>query len=88
MTYQQPEDNPEMRSEVDDLYEALFKTLADSGNMRVDIIMNALLRMICAIAVEHGADRETLMGATGACFDATSEAKVMFDKYESATPLQ
>jgi hypothetical protein len=44
--------------------------------------------MTCAIAVEHGADKETILGATGACFDATSEAKVMFDKYESATPLQ
>jgi hypothetical protein len=87
MTYQQPEDNPEMRSEVDDLYEALFKTLAQGSN-RIDVILNALLRMTCAIAVEHGADKETILGATGACFDATSEAKVMFDKYESATPLQ
>ena len=87
MTYQQPEDNPEMRSEVGDLYEALFKTLAQGSN-RIDVILNALLRMTCAIAVEHGADKETILGATGACFDATSEAKVMFDKYESATPLQ
>ena len=44
MTYQQPEDNPEMRSEVDDLYEALFKTLAQGSN-RIDVILNALLRM-------------------------------------------
>lgn len=72
-----------MRAEIDDLYEAMFKTIAQNGNMRVDIILNVLLRMICAIAVEHGADRETLMGATGACFDATSEAKNMFDKHES-----
>ena len=83
MTYQQPKDDPEMRVEIDDLYEALFKTLADSGGMRVDVIMNALLRMICAIAVEHGADRETLMGATGACFDSTLAAKDLFDKHES-----
>lgn len=88
MTYQQPKDDPEMRVQIDDLYEALFKTLADSGNMRVDIIMNALLRMICAIAVEHGAERETLMGATGACFDSTLAAKDMFDKFESSTPIQ
>ena len=72
-----------MRAEIDDLYEAMFKTIAQNGNMRVDVILNVLLRMVCAIAVEHGADRETLMGATGACFDATSEAKNMFDKHES-----
>ena len=72
-----------MRAEIDDLYEAMFKTIAQNGNMRVDIILNVLLRMTCAIAVEHGADRETLMGATGACFDATNEAKVMFHKHES-----
>jgi len=83
MPYQQPEDNPAMRAEIDDLYEAMFKTIAQNGNMRVDVILNVLLRMTCAIAVEHGADRETLMGATGACFDATNEAKVMFDKHES-----
>jgi hypothetical protein len=39
--------------------------------------------MICAIAVEHGADKETLMGATEACFDATLAAKDLFDKHES-----
>jgi len=83
MTYQLPPDNPEMRVEVDDLYEALFKTLSRSGGLRVDVILNALLRMTCAIAVEHGADRETLMGATGACFDATLAAKALHDKYES-----
>jgi hypothetical protein len=87
MTYQQPEDDPQLRSESDDLYEAMFKTLA-GGTNRVDVILNVLLRMICAIAVEHGADKKTLMGATEACFDATAEAKVMFDKHESSTPLQ
>jgi hypothetical protein len=83
MTYQQPEDNPETRVEIDDLYEALFKTLAQSGGLRVDVILNVLLRMTCAISVEHGADKETLMGATGACFDATLAAKTLHDKYES-----
>jgi hypothetical protein len=87
MTYQQPPDNPELRSEVDDLYESLFKTLAQGSN-RIDVIMNALIRMTCAIAVEHGADKETVLGATGACFDATAEAKIMFEKFESDTPLQ
>ena len=87
MTYKQPPDNPEMRSEVDDLYESLFKTLA-RGSDRIDVILNALLRMTCAIAVEHGADKETILGATGACFDATAEAKAMFEKFESDTPLQ
>jgi hypothetical protein len=82
MTYQQPPDNPEMRSEVDDLYEALFKTLAQNSN-RIDVILNALLRMTCAIAVEHGADKEMILGATNACFDATFEAKALHDKYES-----
>lgn len=83
MTYKQPEDNPEMRVEIDDLYEALFKTLSQVGGTRVDVVMNALLRMTCAIAVEHGADRETLVGATGACFDATLAAKDLYDKHES-----
>ena len=83
MTYQQPEDSPEMRVEIDDLYEALFKTLSQSGGLRVDVILNVLLRMTCAIAVEHGAERETVMGATGACFDATLSAKALHDKYES-----
>jgi hypothetical protein len=83
MTYQQPPDDPKMRSEIDDLYEALFKTLAQSGGMRVDVVINVLLRMICAIAVEHGADKDTVMGATEACFDATLAAKILHDKYES-----
>jgi hypothetical protein len=82
MTYQQPPDDPKMRSEIDDLYEALFKSLGESTN-RVDVVMNVLLRMICAIAVEHGADKDTVMGATEACFDATLAAKVLHDKYES-----
>lgn len=83
MTYQQPPDDPKMRVEIDDLYEALFKTISQSGGMRVDVILNVLLRMTCAIAVEHGAERETVMGATGACFDATLAAKALHDKYES-----
>jgi hypothetical protein len=82
MTYQQPPDDPKMRSEIDDLYEALFKSLGESTN-RVDVVINVLLRMICAIAVEHGADKETVMGATEACFDATLAAKALHDKYES-----
>jgi hypothetical protein len=71
-----------MRSEIDDLYEALFKSLGESTN-RVDVVINVLLRMICAIAVEHGADKNTVMGATEACFDATLAAKALHDKYES-----
>jgi len=82
MTYQQPPDDPKMRSEIDDLYEALFKSLGESTN-RVDVVINVLLRMICAIAVEHGADKDTVMGATSACFDATLAAKALHDKYES-----
>ena len=82
MTYQQPPDDPKMRSEIDDLYEALFKSLGESTN-RVDVVINVLLRMICAIAVEHGADKDTVMGATEACFDATLAAKILHDKYES-----
>ena len=82
MKYQQPPDDPKMRSEIDDLYEALFKSLGESTN-RVDVVINVLLRMTCAIAVEHGADRDTVMGATGACFDATLAAKALHDKYES-----
>jgi hypothetical protein len=39
--------------------------------------------MTCAIAVEHGAERQTVMDATGACFDATLAAKDLFDKHES-----
>ena len=82
MTYKQPPDDPKMRSEIDDLYEALFKSLGESTN-RVDVVINVLLRMICAIAVEHGADKQTVMGATEACFDATLAAKALHDKYES-----
>ena len=80
--------NPKERSDADDLYEALFKTISQSGGMRVDVVINVLLRMTCAIAVEHGADRDSVMGATGACFDATLAAKALHDKYESDTPLQ
>jgi hypothetical protein len=83
MKYQQPPDDPKMRVEIDDLYEALFQTISQSGGMRVDVVINVLLRMTCAIAVEHGADKETLMGATEACFDATLAAKDLFDKHES-----
>jgi hypothetical protein len=83
MKYQQPPDDPKMRSEIDDLYEALFKTISQSGGMRTDVVLNVLLRMTCAIAVEHGADKETVMGATEACFDATLAAKNLFDKHES-----
>ena len=83
MTYQQPPDDPKMRSEIDDLYEALFSTISQSGSMRVDVVINVLLRMTCAIAVEHGAEKDTVMGATEACFDATLAAKDLFDKHES-----
>ena len=88
MKYQQPPDDPKMRVEIDDLYEALFKTIALNGSLRVDVVINVLLRMTCAIAVEHGAERQTVMDATGACFDATFAAKELFDKHESNTPLQ
>ena len=88
MAYEQPKDDPKMRVEIDDLYEALFNTLGQSGGTRVDVVMNALLRMTCAIAVEHGADKETLLGATNACFDATLAAKELYEKYESNQPLQ
>ena len=87
MTYQQPEDDPKMRSEIDDLYEALFTSLKTSTN-RVDVVINVLLRMTCAIAVEHGAEKATVMGATEACFDATLAAKKLFDVYDTDTPLQ
>jgi hypothetical protein len=83
MKYQQPPDDPKMRVEIDDLYEALFKTISQSGGMRVDVVLNVLLRMTCAIAVEHGAEKDTVMGATEACFDATLAAKDLFDKHES-----
>ena len=83
MAYEQPQDDPSMRVEIDDLYEAIFQTLSQ-GTPRVDIIMNSLLRVICAIGVEHGADKQTLLGATEACFDATLAAhKQFFD-----SPLQ
>ncbi len=88
MKYQQPPDDPKMRVEIDDLYEALFKTIALNGSLRVDVVINVLLRMTCAIAVEHGAERQTVMDATGACFDATLAAKELYDKYESNQPLQ
>lgn len=88
MPYTQPKDDPEMRSEIDDLYEALFKTIALQQNHRVDVIINVLLRMTCAIAVEHGADKETLLGATGACYDATASAKSLYDKFDPPTHLQ
>jgi hypothetical protein len=83
MKYQQPPDDPKMRVEIDDLYEALFQTISQSGGMRVDVVINVLLRMTCAIAVEHGAEKDTVMGATEACFDATLAAKDLFDKHES-----
>jgi hypothetical protein len=87
MTYKQPEDDPKMRSEIDDLYEALFTSLKESTN-RVDVVINVLLRMTCAIAVEHGAEKATVMGATEACFDATLAAKKLFDVYDTDTPIQ
>jgi len=87
MTYQQPEDDPKLRSDIDDLYEALFTSLKDSTN-RVDVVINVLIRMTCAIAVEHGAERQTVIDATGACFDATLAAKKLFDVYDTDTPLQ
>jgi len=88
MKYQQPPDDPKMRVEIDDLYEALFKTIAQSGGMRTDVVLNVLLRMTCAIAVEHGAEKATVMGATEACFDATLAAKKLFDVYDTDTPIQ
>lgn len=88
MKYQQPPDDPKMRTEIDDLYEALFNTLGQNGGTRVDVVMNALLRMTCAIAVEHGADKDTLLGATNACFDATLAAKELYDQHESTHHLQ
>jgi hypothetical protein len=87
MTYQQPPDDPKLRSDIDDLYEALFTSLKESTN-RVDVVINVLIRMTCAIAVEHGADKETVIGATAACFDATLAAKALFDKFDTDTPLQ
>jgi len=37
------------------------------------------MRMLCAISVEHGIQKDTLVTATGACFDATTEAKQLFE---------
>ena len=88
MAYEQPKDDPSMRVEIDDLYEALFKTIALNGSVRVDVVINVLLRMTCAVAVEHGAERQTVLDATGACFDATLAAKELYEKYESNQPLQ
>jgi hypothetical protein len=79
--------NPKERSDADDLYEALFYVLS-KGTPDVHIIVNVLMRMLCAISVEHGIKKSTLVEATGACFDATAEARVMFEKFESDTPLQ
>ena len=79
--------NPKERSDADDLYEALFYVLS-RGTPDVHIIVNVLMRMLCAISVEHGIQKDTLVEATGACFDATLAAKALHDKYESNTPLQ
>ena len=74
--------NPKERSDADDLYEALFYVLS-RGTPDVHIIVNVLMRMLCAISVEHGIQKDTLVEATGACFDATLAAKALHDKYES-----
>jgi hypothetical protein len=70
--------NPQERSDADDLYEALFYVLS-RGTPDVHIIVNVLMRMLCAISVEHGIQKDTLVTATGACFDATTEAKQLFE---------
>jgi hypothetical protein len=70
--------NPKERSDADDLYEALFYVLS-KGTPDVHIIVNVLMRMLCAISVEHGIEKDTLTTATGACFDATAEAKKLFE---------
>ena len=70
--------NPQERSDADDLYEALFYVLS-RGTPDVHIIVNVLMRMLCAISVEHGIKKDTLTTATGACFDATTEAKQLFE---------
>ena len=70
--------NPKERSDADDLYEALFYVLS-RGTPDVHIIVNVLMRMLCAISVEHGIQKSTLVEATGACFDATAEAKQLFE---------
>jgi hypothetical protein len=74
--------NPKERSDADDLYEALFYVLS-RGTPDVHIIVNVLMRMLCAISVEHGIEKSTVVTATDACFDATAEAKKLFD-----SPLQ
>lgn len=71
--------NPKERSDTDDLYEALFYVLS-RGTPDVHIIVNVLMRMLCAISVEHGIQKDTLTIATGECFDATTEAKQLFEK--------
>ena len=70
--------NPQERSDADDLYEALFYVLS-RGTPDVHIIVNVLMRMLCAISVEHGIQKDTLVTAPGACFDATAEAKQLFE---------
>jgi hypothetical protein len=79
--------NPKERSDSDDLYEALFYVLS-RGTPDVHIIVNVLMRMLCAISVEHGIKKATLVEAADACFDATTSAKALFEKFESDTPLQ
>ena len=74
--------NPKERSDADDLYEALFYVLS-RGTPDVHIIVNVLMRMLCAISVEHGIKKATLVEAADACFDATLAAKALHDKYES-----
>jgi hypothetical protein len=71
--------NPKERSDADDLYEALFYVLS-RGTPDVHIIVNVLMRMLCAISVEHGIQKDTLTTATNACFDATADAKQLFEK--------
>jgi hypothetical protein len=79
--------DPKERSDADDLYEALFYVLS-RGTPNVHIIVNVLMRMLCAISVEHGIQKPTLIEAVDACFDATTNAKALFEKFESDTPLQ
>ena len=50
--------NPKERSDADDLYEALFYVLS-RGTPDVHIIVNVLMRMLCAISVEHGIQKDT-----------------------------
>jgi len=72
------EPNPQERSDADDLYEALFYVLS-RGTPDVHVIVNVLMRMLCAISVEHGVSRAILIEATGSCFDVTTEAKQLFE---------